>query len=983
MSRQSRSLTYLFCDLVDSTGLIERHDSETAFELIEQFRTLCRTQIEAHQGFVANDMGDGMLGYFGYPVALESNAEAACHCALRLLREVKALPGELSVRIGIASGRGVLDSRGQDGGDAKVATVSSAANLAARLQSQAEPDQIIASAQIQEQMQGLFHFDGAREVMLKGFDGIQTIYNLGRYGSYRSRSHQRADAQPAELVGRSAEIHTVLAAWQALKTASRGCGILVRGPGGIGKTTLLRGIQQRLTDEAQRVMLYSAWFAQHTALYPFKAYLEDLAAEQPDGFLEQWLIRHLPQEQAGEGLELLRILLGRSENTRWMPNILREKTIAVLIELLLRMSRDKPLLLLVEDAHWLDPTSAEVLRRLQAQYTDNAILIVASARPNAGAAEHARWDRKIDLARLQAEDVGALISGLDTEHRLSQEVRHEIARKAEGMPLLIREFTKATLAPAAGNLRLVVPDTLLDSFVAQLDLWVASKDVLDVAAATGGGFAAGLVALALARDEAEVAGTLRDMAAAGLLVCYRLAEGERVDFSHALLRDAAYAALLPRQRKELHGRILAAWQALDAQFAHSQPSLAAHHLEGIGAYAEAIKTLLAGAQARFAESQFSEAGGLIQQALKLLPEIKPLDAFAALELQLQTLLGLTFTQLKGFGDEAVNQAFSRAWEICREMRASGEAEYQAIWGIWGHKLVVSETGTAQQLVAALDGISQRSGKPELQALTQSASAVMCFVTGNFAQVPAYAAATRASYSAAQHGHLGLAYSMDPLAQGLMFLTHSHAVRGDIAAADHSRTEVLAHADRLGLEFLLPYIRIWSWGSTLYHAAPEGIIETLDDAIALAHKLGIAFWVCSGMLWKAHAYARMGRLQEAMPLFEQGLQGADLMGLRFTIPYFRCLHAWALAHSGQAQPPALAVFDQCLRQNTASGELCYQAEMHRLHGEALLHADASARVAALYQFAEGLKLARAQQATGWERKILGSLREFGFDSGKIA
>jgi len=702
-------------------------------------------------------------------------------------------------------------------------------------------------------------------------------------------------------------------------------------------------------------MLYSAWFAQHTALYPFKAYLEDLAAEQPDGFLEQWLIRHLPQEQAGEGLELLRILLGRSENTRWMPNILREKTIAVLIELLLRMSRDKPLLLLVEDAHWLDPTSAEVLRRLQAQYTDNAILIVASARPNAGAAEHARWDRKIDLARLQAEDVGALISGLDTEHRLSQEVRHEIARKAEGMPLLIREFTKATLAPAAGNLRLVVPDTLLDSFVAQLDLWVASKDVLDVAAATG----------------------------AGLLVCYRLAEGERFDFSHALLRDAAYAALLPRQRKELHGRILAAWQALDAQFAHSQPSLAAHHLEGIGAYAEAIKTLLAGAQARFAESQFSEAGGLIQQALKLLPEIKPLDAFAALELQLQTLLGLTFTQLKGFGDEAVNQAFSRAWEICREMRASGEAEYQAIWGIWGHKLVVSETGTAQQLVAALDGISQRSGKPELQALTQSASAVMCFVTGNFAQVPAYAAATRASYSAAQHGHLGLAYSMDPLAQGLMFLTHSHAVRGDIAAADHSRTEVLAHADRLGLEFLLPYIRIWSWGSTLYHAAPEGIIETLDDAIALAHKLGIAFWVCSGMLWKAHAYARMGRLQEAMPLFEQGLQGADLMGLRFTIPYFRCLHAWALAHSGQAQPPALAVFDQCLRQNTASGELCYQAEMHRLHGEALLHADASARVAALYQFAEGLKLARAQQATGWERKILGSLREFGFDSGKIA
>ncbi len=242
-------------------------------------------------------------------------------------------------------------------------------------------------------------------------------------------------------------------------------------------------------------------------------------------------------------------------------------------------------------------------------------------------------------------------------------------------------------------------------------------------------------------------------------------------------------------------------------------------------------------------------------------------------------------------------------------------------------------------------------------------------------------ATRASYSAEQHGHLGLAYSMDPLAQALMFLTHSHAVRGDIAAADRSRAEVLAHADRLGLEFLLPYIRIWSWGSALYHEAPEGIIETLDDAIALAHKLGIAFWVSGGTLWKAHAYALLGQLDKAIPHFEQGLSGANQMGMRFTLSYFHCLHAWSLVKAGQAQP-ALTVFEQCLRQNAASGELCYQAEMHRLHGEAVLHADASARDRALHQFSEGLKLARVQGATGWERKILGSLREFGFDPAGI-
>ena len=981
MSRQSRSLTYLFCDLVDSTGLIERHDTETAFELIDEFRTLCREQIEAHQGFVANDMGDGMLGYFGYPVALESNAEAACHCALRLLQQVATLPGRLSVRIGIASGRGVLDSRRQDGRGAEVAAVSSAANLASRLQAQAEPDQIIVSAQVHEQMQGLFRFDAGRAVALKGFDGTHTIYALSGYGSYRSRSHQRSDAQPAELVGRSEDIRTVLDAWQSMRAASHGCSILVRGPGGIGKTTLLRGIRQRLADQAQHVVLYSAWFAQHTALHPFKAYFEDLAAAQPDDFLEQWLARHVPAGQLGECLALIRILLGRSENTQWMPNILREKTIALLTQLILQVSQERPLLLLVEDAHWLDPTSAEVLERLQAQYAVSPILVLASARPNAGAAERLGWDRRIDLARLREHDVGMLIAGLDTEHRLNEDVRREIARKCEGMPLLIREFTRATLAPAAGNLRLVVPDTLLDSFVAQLDLWAASKDVLDAAAATGGGFAANLLALALARNEDEVSGILHRMAETGLLGCYRSAEGELFDFSHALLREAAYAALLPKQRKDLHGRVLQARQTIDPQFAQSQPSLAAHHLEGIGTYAEAIKTLLAGAQGRFARSQFSEAGGLIQQALRLLPEIKPLDAFAALELQLQTLLGLTFTQLKGFGDEAVNQAFSRAWEICREMQASGEAEYQAIWGIWGHKLVVSETGTALQLVDELDGISRRSGRQDMHALTQSASAVMCFVTGDFARVPAYAEEVRACYSTAQHGHLGLAYSMDPLAQALMFLTHSQALRGDAAAADRSRAEVLAHADRLGLEFLLPYIRIWSLGSALYCGTPQGIIESFDDSIALAQKLGITFWVYSGLLWKAHAYAQQGELQKAITHFEQGLGGANLMGMRFTLTYFRSLQAWTLARAGQAQP-ALQVFEQCLRQNAASGELCYQAEIHRLHGEALLHADSSARDQALHQFNEGLKVARTQQALGWERKILGSLGEFGFDAAGV-
>jgi class 3 adenylate cyclase/tetratricopeptide (TPR) repeat protein len=969
----------MFCDLVNSTGLIEHHESETAFELIEEFRTLCRKHIGAYRGSIAGSMGDGILACFGYPTAQESHAEAACRCALGLLDELRSLPQVISVRIGIASGRGVLDLRRGDGGT-EITAVSSGANLAARLQAEALPDQILVSSKVHEQVAGLFNFSPGYEAELRGFDAVQTVFPLLGGGSYRSQSHQRGDTPPAELVGRDAEIAAAVTAWQDRAGSRRGGSLLVRGPGGIGKSTLLRVLTNRIAGQAARIIvLYSAWFEQHTALHPLRACLEDVLAERRPDFLEGCLDRFLHGEALTDARETLSILLGHSVNTRWPPNILRERTLDCIATLLLGLAADKPTLLVVEDLHWIDPSSAEVLQRVQARYADYPLFILASSRPgNGGPAQQLQWQRVIDLAPLQDPDVDTLISGFDPELRLNDELRREIARKAEGVPLLVREFTHATLAPAGGDdPRMVVPDTLLDSFVVRLDSWTPAKTILDAAAAVGGSFSGRLIALALSRDEAEVGEALRRMADAGLLSRHGGSEGEQYDFSHALLRDAAYATLLPRQRQEVHASVLNAWRAIEPQFEQSQPRLAAHHLAGTGAGEDAVRTLLAGAQACFVRSQFSEAIGLIRQALKLLPEAGP-EALAPLELQLQTLLGLTLTQLMGFSDEAVNLAFTRAWDISRRLNTSGEAEFQAIWGIWAHKLVVSETATAVELVDALGGIGQRSGKPELEMLTRAADAVMRFIIGNFAGVQPQLEAVRQYYKLEQHRQLVLAYSNDPLAMALMFHTHALAAQGDTDAADRSRAEVLRLGDELGVEFLQPYIRIWSWGSTLYHGAPAELPDIFDQSIAQAGRLGIAFWVYGGMLWKAHAYARLGQIEKAIPCFDEGLEGATRIGMRFTLSYFHSLHAWTLARTGQPQV-ALPIFNQCLRQNRSTGELCYQAEIHRLYGEALLHSDATARQQALHQFGRGLAVARAQGAVGWEQKILRSLGEFGFDN----
>lgn len=978
MSEQARYLTYMFCDLVGSTALTrELGDPEAAFELIHGFQRACAKEIEAHQGFVARYMGDSVLAYFGYPVALESSAEVAVRCALSMRDTVKDIDPRLELRAGIANGRGVLAELQMGGGNTEMAVVSDATNLAARLEARAEPGEILVSSQVREQASGMFEFSAARQVVLKGYEESETVFSVLGQGDYLSSSHQTDEQSEAgvALIGRDQQLLDVLALWrEACEGQARA--VLVHGEAGIGKTSFARMLRQKLDGDCRQIKLYTSRFENHTAFFPLITFFKGLWPSQEDKQLDGWLEQYVESESVEHFRSLIGWLLGYTLPPPILPNLLREKILQGLVDLFLQLAQKQPLLLVVEDIHWLDATTGELFNRLQAAAQSSRYCLLATSRVSADSLPALAWDQRIDLSRFANDDAHALLATIDVNQQLSETLRLRIVDKAGGVPLLLKEFARATLTALNEVTKrpadeVVIPDNLLQSFLAQIDPWSKVRNVIDVAAAIGHGFDAELIAHALGAETAEVAEALSQLAKNGLLVAYAAGSGQAFNFSHALLGDAAYSTLLRKQRRLLHEKVLSSWAELEPDYQQTQPRQAAHHLIGVGDYETAVTVLLTAAQARSAASQFAESVGLLEQALGLLPDISEEEVEEALALQLYTLQGLALTQARGFGDASVNEAYSRAWSISQSMRKTGKQAFDAVWGIWAHKLVVSDTVIGRELTHTLEEISAREGRSDLQMLSCTAGLVTRLCVGEFSRLEEDLSAVIEGYDLVQHARLALSYSMDPKALSLLFSSHAYAALGNVDRASWARAEAVNHVTGLGMEFLEPYANIFGIGSAIYYAADESTLAILDEYGQMAAELGLPFWLLSAALWKGSALCQMGDYAGAKVQLELSLQQADATGLSFTVPYHRSMYAQALTGLGELAEAA-SIFERSIADASATGERFVLPEIRRQYGCALLAR--GDQEAAETQFSEGLSLARSQSALGWEGRLLQSMRD---------
>ena len=643
---ERRQITVMFSDLVGSTALSARMDPEDLREVISAYQKCVAETVRRCGGFVAKYMGDGVLIYFGYPQAHEDDAERAVRAGLQLIAAVAALksPVSLQTRVGIATGLVVVGDLIGSGEAQEHGIIGETPNLAARLQGVAEPNMVVIAEGTRRLLGNLFEFEDLGAKDLKGIVGPVRAWAALRASSAEGRFEALHTAGLTALVGREEELELLLRRWSKAKRGE-GQVVLLSGEAGIGKSRLTASLMERLVSEPHMRLRYFC-SPQHTdsALYPVIGQMERAAGfvyddspqtklDKLDAVLADTSTR---MEDAALFAEMLSLPNdGRYPTLDLEPQQRRQRTLKAVTSQLAGLARLQPVLMIFEDAHWVDPTSLEVLGRIVDRIKTLPVLLIVTSRPEF----NAPWVGQshvtsLTLNRLGEREAAAIIARLVGNKALPANVMAEIVERTDGIPLFVEEMTKAVLeAESEGAARrtvaavpssaLAVPASLHASLMARLDRLGLAKEVAQIGAAIGREFSHALLAAVTHKAEAELQSALDRLMAAGLLFQQGAPPHATYLFKHALVRDAAYGTLLREPRHALHASIAETLENQFTEIAQSQPELLAHHFTQAGMIEAAIEWWRTAGQRSLARSALLEG---VEQLKRALAQIATLPA---------------------------------------------------------------------------------------------------------------------------------------------------------------------------------------------------------------------------------------------------------------------------------------------------------------------------------------------------------------------
>ncbi len=657
---ERRQVTVLFSDLVGSTALSARMDPEDLREVISTYQKAVTETVQRFGGFVAKYMGDGVLVYFGYPQAHEDDAERAVRAGLGLIQAVGGLMSSTSLqtRVGIATGLVVVGDLIGAGEAQERGIVGETPNLAARLQGIAEPDTVIIAESTRKLIGNLFELQDLRTLDLKGIAGQVRAWAVLRPSAVESRFEALHASGLTQLVGREEEIDLLLRRWSKAKTGE-GQVVLLSGEAGIGKSRLTAALLERLADEPHTRLRYFC-SPQHTdsAFFPIIGQMERAAElvhgdtvparlDKLDAVLAQ---TSTPKENAALLAEMLSLPNdGRYPALDLEPHHRRQKTLEALTAQVEALSRQNPLLILFEDAHWTDPTSLETFGLIVDRVSSLSVLLIVTFRPEFEPPWIGRpYVTALTLNRLAQRDIEAMIDGVVGNKLISASLRHDIIERTDGIPLFVEEMTKAVLEAggeeeaqrtAATVPALAVPASLQASLIARLDRLGPAKEAAQIGAAIGREFSHALMAAVTYKAERELQSALDRLMAAGLLFRQGTPPHATYLFKHALVRDAAYGTLLREPRHTLHARIAETLKNQFAEIAERQPELLAHHFTHAGMTEAAIEWWGAAGHRSITRGALVEAGEQLERALDQIATLPVTPALRREEIKLEVAFG--------------------------------------------------------------------------------------------------------------------------------------------------------------------------------------------------------------------------------------------------------------------------------------------------------------------------------------------------------
>ena len=887
---ERRQVTVMFSDLVGSTALSARLDPEDLREIISAYQKCVAETVQRFGGFVAKYMGDGALVYFGYPQAHEDDAERAVRAALELVSAVSALNTHalLQTRVGIATGLVVVGDLIGSGEAQERGIVGETPNLAARLQGIAEPNSVVIAETTRKLVGNLFELEDLAAQELKGISGPVRAWAALRPSSVESRFEAMHASGLTELVGREEEIEILLRRWSKIKTGE-GQVVLLSGEAGIGKSRLTAALLERFANEPH-TRLRSFCSPQHTdsAFYPIIGQMERAAALSRNDSLQAKLDKldaMLAQSStSAQDAALLAEMLSLPNDGRYpalelTPQRRRQRTLEALVSQIVALSRQNPVLMIFEDAHWIDPTSLELIGRIVERIPTLRVLVIVTFRPEFGPPWIGRsYVTSLTINRLAGRDVGAMIDGVIGNKLLPANIRQDIIERTDGIPLFVEEMTKAVLeaesddearrtAVAIPSPALAVPVSLHALLMARLDrLGGPAKEVAQIGAAIGREQPHALLALVTRKPDAELEAALNRLVAAGLLFRQGLPPHATYLFKHALVRDVAYGSLLRDQRQRLHGRIAEVLVEHFTTTVEVEPEVLGLHYREAGMVDAASTYFERAGDRAAARSAYIEAAAHFRAAIEEADRLPQKDERARRALTLLLKLGPAIALTIGEWKPEFEAVYRRARDLGLEVD-DGPKLFRATWGLW---FCASRMDNKQSRMwtKELTSLAQRLGDESLLLEAQHCRWGDEYYAGNVPQLLETTEEGIRRYDPKRHAQLADAFAgHDPGVCALSVRAIGLSLRGLPDQARRAVERALLLAESLSHQPSIAFAHAVAGRTFMVIRDRHGGERTSARAVAIAEKFDLPYrWY--GRYLMGWAKAQGLTLSEGLALMEE-------------------------------------------------------------------------------------------------------------------
>jgi class 3 adenylate cyclase/predicted ATPase len=1003
---ERRQLTVFFADIAGSTALAEALDPEDLRVLYKRYQAVCAEVVQRYEGYLAQYLGDGVLAYFGYPAAHEDDAARAVTAGLDILARIAGMGPEgnrLQVRIGIHTGLVVVGEMGE-GLRREQLALGEAPNVAARLQGEALPETIVISDTTRKLVAGQFALDDLGPRTLKGLSRPMQIFRVRG----RNRSVSRFQAMTSahgltSFVGRERELDAIRAAW-AQASEGRGQTLLLRGPAGIGKSRLLEAAAMTASSRLHEVFqAQCSPYQMNSPLYPVIDMIErrlgiedDMSASAKLDLLEQFAAgRGVDLEQATSALAGLLAVpsLDRYPEIELPPARRVQWMMSIVADVLMHAVGGSPVVLLIEDLHWADPSTLDLVSEIVDRQTSNPVFVVCTARPEFTAP----WTSKpgctvMEVEALSAQDTRSLVARVVGPKPLPLALLEELVTRTGGIPLFVEAVTRTIID--AGILRELndryeltgplppglIPATVQDSLMGRIDRLGADRVVAQLAATIGRESSFELLQAVLGKSAESLAAALIRLVELEIVLENGVPPGSTYTFRHALIQDAAYGSLLRATRQEFHSKIAEALVSRFPDMAETKPELLARHYEGAGRTKEAIGGWMKAGYRAQQHSALRECAAYLQKSIALL-ETLPSEDPARLQTEMEAQLALSTALMStlGWGSREVEAACIRARDLCKQL-GNTTGLLGALWGLWTVYFLRGAIPSSMDVAIPVLDIALSTGDPGLEICGRQAVGLSTYFLGHFPEAREHGQRAQSLYDPDRERELATTFQLPVSYACGNYFSLSLWFMGFPESAEKARQFAWDVIEKLNISACTAYGLGCSM--MLYYARRDvaTIAAIADRLLALATEEGYLFWAAWARIHKGWVAAMQGNVDAGIAEMTAALDSYRLTGSALMMPQW-CLMLAEAQLRARRPGDALAAISRGLTHVKEYGEHVQEPELHRMRGEILIAQGArSAGEAAL---SRALECAAGQHARMLELRAALSLARSRRDHGKIA